>query len=244
MAGFAIGQSVSSSAGSRVYGENLALQYQNLITGIVRIQAGRERIADFDSFRRRMKAAFEEVERNAGVLNYDFHDIQVTHLAVVAFLDEAVLASSDPCRAQWSRLPLAQELLGQPTAGDVFFDRLEGLLRSRKDSAQLADILEVFLLCLLLGFEGRYSGLRRGELHSFIERTRVRIEATRPPSGRLLPAAELEVVPPAREAPRRKQDRYRLAALVTVIGVVFLFLVFKLDLFLRSSKIQALEGVS
>jgi len=52
---------------------------------------------------------------------------------------------------------MAAELFGQTDAGVVFFEKLERFC-SRRDSEQLADILEVYLLCLLLGFEGRYSG--------------------------------------------------------------------------------------
>jgi hypothetical protein len=45
--------------------ENLALLYQGLLTGIVRMQAGRQHITDGESFRRRTKAALQDVEREA-----------------------------------------------------------------------------------------------------------------------------------------------------------------------------------
>jgi len=60
--------------------------------------------------------------------------------------------------------------------GVVFFEKLERFC-SRRDSEQLADILEVYLLCLLLGFEGRYSGSLRGELDSIAEKVRRRIDS-------------------------------------------------------------------
>jgi type VI protein secretion system component VasF len=44
-----------------------------------------------------------------------------------------------------------------------FFEKLDQF-RSRRAIQPVMDILEVYLLCLLLGFEGRYSGTRRGEL--------------------------------------------------------------------------------
>src|SRR2546423_8982158 len=113
--------------------DRLALLYQGFLIAVLRVQAARERIVDTTSFRRRMKAALQEVERSATTLNYDFQDIQDTHLAVVAFLDEVILASDDAVRSEWMRFPLAQDLLGQPAAGEVFFERLEGLLRSARD---------------------------------------------------------------------------------------------------------------
>ena len=73
----------------------------------------------------------------------------------------------------------------------VFFEKLEQF-RSRRDSPQLADILEVYLLCLLLGFEGRYSGGLRGELDSIAERVTRRIDDIRGRSGQLSPNARAE----------------------------------------------------
>src|SRR3954454_4032334 len=143
--------------------ENLALLYQGLLTGIVRTQAGRQSIADAESFRSRTKVVLQGVERDAIAAGYDGSDVRETHFAVVAFLDAVVLNSNEPIRAEWERQTLQEELFGQTDAGVVFFEKLERL-RARRDSQQLADILEVFLLCILLGFQGRYSGGLRGEL--------------------------------------------------------------------------------
>jgi len=222
--------------------DRLALLYQGFLIAVLRVQAARERIVDTTSFRRRMKAALQEVERSATTLNYDFQDIQDTNLAVVAFLDEVVLASDDPARQEWVRLPFASELLGQPAAGEVFFERLEGLLRTRVDSSKLSDVLEVYLSCLVLGFEGKYSGELKAELHAVMERTRSRIERIRQQRGRRLsPEGELpdevqpEIVKPT--------DSYALtiAAVSAVAAVFVLFLIFKTHLIWVGSRIgQAL----
>src|SRR2546421_3353924 len=133
--------------------ENLALFYQGLFTGIVRVQARRQHIPEAEIFRRRTKAALQEVERDAIAAGYDGADVRETHFAVVAFLDSVILNSNDPIRAEWERQTLQEELFGQSDAGVVFFEKLERF-RLRRDSDQLADILEVYLLCMLLGFEG------------------------------------------------------------------------------------------
>ena len=86
---------------------------------------------------------------------------------------------------------MAQALYGQPNAGDVFFDRLEETQRSRKDTQQLADVLEVYLLCMLLGFEGRYSGGSKAEIRRIVDQTRSRIDHIRQRSKRLSPDAAL-----------------------------------------------------
>ena len=227
-------------SGGRAPSESLALLYQNLFTGIVRVQAGRQRIAESETFRRRMKSVLDEVERNAVTLKYDFEDIRDTHLAVVAFLDEVVLASNDACRGEWARLPMAQALYGQPNAGDVFFDRLEETQRSRKDTQQLADVLEVYLLCMLLGFEGRYSGGSKAEIRRIVDQTRTRIDHIRQRSRRLSPDAALQDAAATPVILPGPKNRFQLRAIAigAAIGVVVLFVILKLHLYWSSGQIQ------
>src|SRR5438309_1967330 len=156
--------------------ETLALLYQGILTGIVRIQAGRQPLADLETFRKRMKAALLEVEREAGIAGYRPVDIREAEFAVVAFLDETILSSKEPKAEEWRKRPLNVDLFGQAIAGDVFFDKLADTER-RPDSPQLAELLEVYLLCLLLGFEGRFAPPLRGEAYRIMERLRGRIES-------------------------------------------------------------------
>src|SRR5438874_2725117 len=196
---------VSSSA-------NLALLYEGLLTGIVRLQASRQRIPDGESFRKRTKATLQEIEHVAISADYDGQDVRDTHFAVVALLDSVVLHSNDSVRAEWERKSLQEELFSQADAGVVFFEKLERF-HSRRDSEQLANILEVYLLCLLLGFEGRYSGGLRGELESIIERTKRRIDNIRQPSRHISPAGMLPPDPAPQVSQDQRDDRFRLIAL-------------------------------
>ena len=198
--------------------ENLALLYQGLLTGIVRLQAQRQRIADGASFRKRTKATLQEVEQVAVAAGYDVRDIHDTHFAVVAFLDSVVLHSKDPVRAEWESKTLQEELFGKSDAGVVFFEKLEHF-RTRRDSQQLADILEVYLLCLLLRFEGRYSDAARGELDGIIQRTMMRIQDIRGSRCQISPTGGLPSDPEPEAAPvKHSRDRFRLVTL----GAVFL----------------------
>jgi type VI secretion system protein ImpK len=217
--------------------ENLALLYQGLLTGIVRMQAGRQRITDGEAFRRRTKSALQDVEREATAAGYDGEDIRDTHFAIVAFLDSVVLHSNDPARAEWERRTLQEELFGQAVAGVVFFEKLERF-RARRDSERLADILEVYLLCMLLGFEGRYSGGSRGDLESTVETVRRRIDDIRGRSRQISPAGGLPSEP-ARAEPVKPQQfhRFRIAALAAVIFTLLLFLCLKLNLIWSSDQL-------
>jgi type VI secretion system protein ImpK len=208
---------------------NLALLYEGLLTGIVRLQASRQHISDGESFRKRTKATLNEIEHVAIPSGYDGQDIKDTHFAVVAFLDSVVLHSNDAVRAEWERKSLQEELFGQAVAGEVFFEKLERF-HQRRDSEQLANILEVYLLCLLLGFEGRYSGGLRADLENVVDRTKRRIENIRGRSRQLSPAAVLPT-DPARQVPQdRLPDRFRLFALAAIVFTILCFIAFKIDL--------------
>lgn len=230
-----VGQAVREPVETSPSHENLALLYQGLLTGIVRLQSERQRISDGESFRRRTKATLQEVEQVAVAAGYDIRDVKDTHFAVVAFLDSVVLHSKDAVRAEWERKTLQEELFGKSEAGVVFFANLDQF-RSRRDSEQLADILEVYLLCLLLGFEGRYSGGPRGDLDGIIQRTRMRIQDIRGRSRQISPTGGLPSTPaPAASVPPPSTDQFRLVTL----GAVFLtILCFALCFFLLSSDVS------
>lgn len=182
--------------------ENLALLYQGILTGIVRVQSGRQPIQDAPAFRRRMKEAFHQIERDGVKSNFSADDIRLANYAVVAFLDETVLNSKDPARSNWSSLQ--SEMFERAIAGDSVFDQITRL-EQRQDSPQLADLLEVHALCLLLGYQGRHAMESEGELDRISRNILARISRIRgeqsafSPSG--LPAVEdataIKALPPA-----------------------------------------------
>lgn len=81
-------------------------------------------------------------------------DIEDAKYAFCAALDETILASSFPLRDSWERRPLQLLLFGDQLAGEHFFDKLEQL---RLKGSERLQALQVFHMCLLLGFRGRYA---------------------------------------------------------------------------------------
>ena len=136
--------------------ENLALIYQEVLTAITRLRTNRQAATDAGAFRNQMKAATKAAESEATSKGYPVEDTRLATFALVAFLDESILNSNNPVFADWPRMPLQEELFGGHTAGEIFFQCIDRLL-AHSDSPQLADTLEVFALCLLLGYRGRYS---------------------------------------------------------------------------------------
>jgi type VI secretion system protein ImpK len=135
--------------------DNLAIVFQNLLTVIVRLRANRQVINDAQAFRSQMQSALRTAEKEGIAKLYPPEDVRLATFGIVAFLDESILNSTNPAFADWSRMPLQEEMFGQHRAGEVFFENIERLL-ARSDSHGVADLLEVYSLCILLGYKGRY----------------------------------------------------------------------------------------
>src|SRR4026208_2383700 len=148
--------------------ENLALILQEVMTAIVRLRSNRQAVNDANSFRAHMREALKTADNEARRYGYSGDDIQLAIFATVAFLDESILNSRNPLFADWPRKPLQEELFGTHMAGEVFFQHLQKLL-SRIDSHEAADVLEVYYLCVLLGFGGRYSMGNKGDLKAILD---------------------------------------------------------------------------
>jgi type VI secretion system protein ImpK len=136
--------------------ETLALAYQELFTVIVRLRSNRQAVGDANSFRANMRAALGKAEQDAVGVGYSPEEVRFASFAVVAFLDESILGSGSSVSADWARKPLQEELYRTNRGGEIFYESLEYQLK-RQDSPSLADLLEVYELCLLLGFKGRLS---------------------------------------------------------------------------------------
>jgi type VI secretion system protein ImpK len=182
--------------------ENIALIFQDVLTAVVRLRSGRQQSPDAESFRYHMREAVKAAANEALGRGYASEDVRMGTLAVVGFLDESVLSSRDPVFAGWPRQPLQQELFQTHMAGEFFFDNLAQLL-ARTDSPQLADVLELHALCLLLGFNGRYSGPRSGEREAIRQAVLAKVKRIRGASRELSPSWAAQDAPAAAPPARR-----------------------------------------
>lgn len=108
---------------------------------------------DADAFREQVKEFLREFERGADRLRAPAEDVYLAKYAFCALVDEAVLMSQFKVRDAWERQPLQLQFFGEQLAGENFFKRLEEL---RRQGAARVQALEVFHMCLLLGFQGKY----------------------------------------------------------------------------------------
>jgi type VI secretion system protein ImpK len=221
--------------------DDLALLYQGLFTTIVRVRSGRQPIGNPEEFRKHFKDVLSAIEREGSRLNYSSESLHDTGYAVVAFLDESVLNSDDPSKNAW--LSLQSDLYGQAVGGDTFFEQLAMYLK-RRDSPQLADILEVYYLCLLLGYRGRHAtpfSERAPEVSEIMRDLKTRIAAVRGEGLMLSPV--VEAPPPPHTIPRKTTDpvlhKLRIASIVSVIVLVVAWIVCRLILSSEASTILA-----
>lgn len=142
----------AAQAGARVSKTLADLMYDGFY--MLFLLRGRHAPPDAGGFVTRIRNFLDEFEREARKLGAAAEDIYDAKYAFCATVDEIILRSQLPIRALWERRPLQLAYFGEQLAGEHFFDKLEAL-RSR--GALRVQVLEVFYLCLLLGFEGKYA---------------------------------------------------------------------------------------
>lgn len=88
-----------------------------------------------------------------GSARQDTDDVK---FALVSFIDEVVLspANNFPLRSEWEQTPLQLEYFREHLAGVRFFERLDAAVREIETRA---DVVEVYYLCMLFGFKGKYN---------------------------------------------------------------------------------------
>jgi type VI secretion system protein ImpK len=207
--------------------ERLPLLYQGMLTAIVRIQSGKQPLIDANTFQKRMESLLDEIEREAIKVGYRNQDIQDAHYAIIAFLDETVQRSSDANRNQWT--PLQAKRYAQAMAGEGVYERLK-TIRTRRDSRELADLLEVYDLCFLLGYQGRYAVGGRSELDRLIEDLREQIERIRGHQAALSPEGTLPAMPQTAAPSDASDGKWKIAAIACAAFACVSWIVLKLVL--------------
>lgn len=109
---------------------------------------------------------------------------------------------------------------------------------TRPDSPEAADLLEVYYLCLLLGFKGRYAA--GGDLRSIMSAIQEKIRRVRGPAGPLSPRGAIPADAVRVVSSDRWSRRLGKTALILVAVAVVMFVVFKMLLMSGASSISAL----
>jgi type VI secretion system protein ImpK len=218
---------------------NLALHFQEVLTAIVRLRANRQAVTDAETFRQHMREALRIAGGEAQRAGYAMEDIKLAAFATVALLDETILNSRHPLFADWPRKTMQEEMFGIHVAGETFFQYAQQIL-SRNDSTESADLLEVYYLCLLLGYCGRYSTGGRGELQAVKDAMLAKLRRVRGGYRGLAPAWALPDEPQRATGADPWVRKLTWAAVGCAALAAILFVVFKLMLGSGVSTLRAI----
>ncbi len=203
---------------------SLALAFQDVITVVLRMRYGSQRVPDAEVFRANIKNMILTAVQTVRALGYSDNASRMALYGGIAFVDESVLNTHDPAFADWPRRTLQQEMFsGGHVAGEAFFNDVSTLLNA-PDAPEVADTLELHAILLLLGYRGRYALTNAGDVRGPLQQIREKITRIRGP----LALARLAAAPDVRM--EAKRDRVLtslwvaaacLAALVVVLFVVY-----------------------
>ena len=140
---------------------------------------------DADALRQKIDEQFRALEVKARQADIPAEDVLQAKYAIAAFVDEIVLSSSWPAKESWADRPLQLAYFNDFAAGEEFYNRIDALRGAKKNA-----VLEVYYLCLTLGFRGKYVDLQGMEKKKVLMDTLLR--EVRPPQpaggGGLSPA--------------------------------------------------------
>jgi type VI secretion system protein ImpK len=114
---------------------------------------------DVPLLRERVVAEIRAFERNALAAGATADAIRAARYGLCATIDDLVLNTPWGSQSLWTKQSMVSTFYNETWGGERFFDILDHLM---KDPERTLDILELFYVCLALGFEGRYRVDGRG----------------------------------------------------------------------------------
>jgi type VI secretion system protein ImpK len=124
---------------------------------------------DAEAMRLKIDEQFRALETKARQSDVPQEDVQQAKYAICAFIDEMILTSSWPLKESWADKPLQLAYFNDFSAGEEFYNKVDQLRGSKKNS-----VLEVYYLCLALGFRGKYVDLQGMEKKKVLMDTMLR----------------------------------------------------------------------
>lgn len=191
----------------------------------LRALSGHEHISP-QVLHRRMSELIERLMdggRDSGVPDKDARDMAY---AIAALADEIAInknSSDGSIEEYWRNNLLQTKFFDENNAGVGFFQRLETL---RRDHRRI-EVLRVYYLCLLFGFQGQYLGRAEGDLRRLTDSVGNEVEQALEAGSELSPDGQR----PDEAAIRRREKRPLLmAALASLAGALTIYIVLRVVL--------------
>ncbi len=154
----------------------------------------------YQQFRKEVLTALQRIESEAADHGIDREDAREAVYALALLMDEQVGESEWSGKLEWFNEPLGMSLLKDPEGGVNLFNRLDSLGERQRE------VKEIFLVCLSLGYRGKYIEMEPVQQAARIGEIRQRLIRSinpRPIDGRrvLFPEAYSPAFPLEDEAP-------------------------------------------
>lgn len=133
---------------------------------ILRLKAGI--VHPSNDLRPKIASMLGDFEKRAERYRFNNKIIQVAKFGLASFVDETVLTNQFHLKEEWEKNPLQLEYFGEQLAGEKFFDKLNAMLK-QIDVTQ--DAVEIYYICMLLGFKGKYAVYEKDRLLSVMQET-------------------------------------------------------------------------
>ena len=197
---------------------------------ILRLKAGI--IAPSNDLKPKVAAMLNDFEKRAERYRFNHKIVQVSKFALASFMDETVLLNNFPNREQWEKYALQLEFFGEQLAGNKFFEKLESMLNQIEVTQ---DAVEVYYICMLLGFKGRYAVYEQEKLLAIMQTTANALVKV----GKIVPA-ELSPHWLANDQPEppKKRGMPIWAKLGALGGLGFAFIIYLVMFFMVSKFLQ------
>jgi len=137
-----------------------------IIARIIDFQQNNENITH--EFKNTIMRLFENMSSQMKSQGFEAEVTNDVQYALAALIDEVVMTSSWEFRNEWMAEPLQLTLFGEHLAGEDFFNKLEKL---HADSSRNIELVELYYLCLQLGFKGRYHNEQDSQLNNITNNT-------------------------------------------------------------------------
>lgn len=149
---------------------NIVECYMPVFKLISSVKVFPEKYGDYDSTRKHIIDTIEDVVRNSEKISLSDSELDAAFYSIVVMLDEVILCSELPYRKEWRDNLLQVRYFGHSTGGVEFFNMLNKVIESG------SQVGWVFLLCLLLGFRGKYSVSNNDEINDYISKLKKQCE--------------------------------------------------------------------
>jgi type VI secretion system protein ImpK len=153
--------------------ENLSTLCTDIFLIVIKMRDA-EDLGETSALRKLIMYYLKQFEKNCSIIGVPAETVNSVKYALIAILDETVLSIPSEARNFWITNPMQLEIYGDNIAGQEFYNKLDTMLNNPDTNR---DALEVFYLCLSLGYMGKYilgNAEEREEIITKLARTLVK----------------------------------------------------------------------